>query len=205
MKRLHIFVLLIALVLLSNQAMANPADAQKILQASVTRILDNLKNPGYSNPSTRQSLNNSIKNEVYAIFDFSEFSQRTVGAHWKSFNASQKQAFNDAFASLLFATYLDSFQGYNGEVISYNGLVSGNQGQRVEVKTTITLKSGQKVPINYRMLPKGGSWRVYDVLIEGVSLVMNYRSQFSDILGKSTPEQLIARVNERAQAVKSGR
>ncbi len=204
MRRLYVFPLLLCMVLLASTALANnPADAQKTLEASVSRILNYLKDPGYANPSTRQSLNNSIKNEVYAIFDFSEFSKRTVGAHWKKFNGAQQQAFNDAFAALLFATYLDSFQGYNGEVISYNGLITGDNGSRAEVRTSIKLKNGRSVPINYRMLPKGGAWRVYDVLIEGVSLVKNYRSQFSSIMEKATPEELTARVRERTQAVQN--
>ncbi len=209
MRRLSFFPLFLCMFFLSatmgtvSTAKANPADAQKALEASVSRIVEYLKNPGYANPSTRQGLNNSIKNEVYAIFDFSEFSQRTVGRHWKNFNGAQKQAFNDAFAALLFATYLDSFQGYNGEVISYDGILSGNNGQRAEIKTSIKLKNGKSVPINYRMLPKGGTWRVYDVLIEGVSLVKNYRSQFGSILESATPEELTARVRERTQAVKN--
>ncbi len=206
MRRLCAFPVILCLLLfsgMSSTASANPADAQKTLEASVSRILNYLRNPGYANPSTRQGLNNSIKNEVYGIFDFGEFSQRTVGKHWKKFNPSQKQAFNDAFAALLFATYLDSFQGYNGEVISYNGLLTGSNGTRVEVKTSIKLKNGNTMAINYRMLPKGGTWRVYDVLIEGVSLVKNYRSQFGSILETATPEELTARVRERTQAVKN--
>ncbi len=181
----------------------NPADAQTSLQTSVSRILGFIQSPGYANPATRQSLNASIEKEVYAIFDFDEFSMRTVGAFWKQFSPKQKQDFTKAFSDLLFATYLGRIEGYNGEKVLYDGFVSGNNGKRVEVRTVINLKGNTKIPLNYRMLPKNGKWVVYDVLVEGVSLVKNYRTQFNDALQSGSPEALIARVKERAAAMKS--
>ncbi len=182
---------------------SSPEDAQKALQASVGRILDYVKSPAYKDAATRKNLNAAIEKEVYGIFDFSEFSMRTVGAFWKKFSPQQKQEFTKAFAELLFATYLGRIEGYNGESITYGQLVSGNNGQRVEVRTVISMKNNVKIPINYRMLPKNGTWVVYDVLVEGVSLVKNYRTQFNDALQSGSPESLIARVRERTTAMKS--
>ncbi len=196
------FMLIGTLLWASTAVASGPEDAQKQLQASVTRILNYIKSPGYKNASMRKSINASIEKEVYAIFDFNEFSMRTVGAFWKNFTPEQKNAFNNAFAELLFATYLDRIDGYNGESVTYDGFVSGNNGKRVEVRTTVTVKGTQKVPLNYRMLPKNGQWRVYDVLVEGVSLVKNYRTQFNDALQSGSPEALIARVRERSAAIK---
>ncbi len=211
MFRKHILFSVLSIVVASmffvnTQAHANAAEnaAKAAMDKSVQQILHYLKDPGYANPSTRKALNKSIEKVVYTIFDFSEFSQRTVGRYWSSFNAAQKKSFTVAFAELLFATYLDSFGGYNGETMEYAGIVSGSQGTRVEVRTIVTMTGNRKIPISYRMLPKGGTWKVYDVLIEGVSLVKNYRSQFNDILGKATPEQLTARVRERAAAIQKG-
>ncbi len=196
-------VILMSCIFVSTYAHANADAAKKAMDTSVQQILNYLKDPGYNNPATRKTLNKSIEKVVYQIFDFSEFSQRTVGRYWSSFSPAQKKAFTDAFAELLFATYLDSLNGYNGETMEYTGVVSGNNGQRAEIRTIVTMQGNRKIPISYRMLPKNGTWRVYDVLIEGVSLVKNYRSQFSDILGKATPEQLTARVRERAKAIQS--
>ncbi len=197
-----ICVLLAGFLFVSSNAHANADAAKAAMDSAVQQILNYLKDPGYANPATRKNLNKSIERVVYQIFDFGEFSQRTVGTYWSSFNPAQKKAFTDAFAELLFATYLDSLDGYNGETMQYTGVVSGNNGTRAEIRTVVTMKGNKKIPISYRMLPKGGTWRVYDVLIEGVSLVKNYRSQFSDILGKASPEQLTQRVRERAQAIK---
>ncbi len=197
-------VIMLCVLLVNTNAYADAAGnaAKTAMDSSVQQILRYLKDPGYANPATRKNLNKSIEKVVYTIFDFGEFSQRTVGKHWRSFSPAQKKAFTDAFAELLFATYLDSLDGYNGETMEYTGVVSGNNGTRAEVRTIVTMQGNKKIPLSYRMLPKGGTWRVYDVLIEGVSLVKNYRSQFSDILGSASPEQLTARVRERANVIK---
>ncbi len=196
-------VLLCTTIFCSTPAVAKPEDAQQQLQASVTRILNHIKSPEYKNAATRKNLNVAIEKEVYAIFDFDEFSKRTVGSFWKNFSPAQQKAFSQAFADLLFATYLDRLDGYNGESVTFDGFVSGNNGKRVEVRTTVSVKGNQKIPLYYRMLPKNGAWRVYDVLVEGVSLVKNYRTQFNDALQSGSPEALIARVRERASAIKS--
>lgn len=171
--------------------------AQQALNVSITRILDCIKKPEYANPATRGPLRQQIEDEVLHIFDFGEFSSRTVGARWRGFSPEQKKGFSDAFAELLLNTYISKIDGYNGEQIVFTGEKS--EESRTEVQTTITMKDGKKVPVAYRMLPKDGGWRVYDVIIEGLSLVKNYRTQFQDILKSSDPEQLIARVRAKAK------
>ena len=99
-----------------------------------------------------------------------------------------------AFANLLLITYLDKIQGYNGEKIEYSGEVLSTKGDRAEIQTIVTLSDGKPVPVAYRMMLKNGKWVVYDVLIENVSLIKNYRSQFQDVLTRGTPEQLIERL-----------
>ncbi len=179
----------------------SPAQARQNLETAITRILDNIKNPDYINPATRGPLRQQIEDEIYHIFDFGEFSSRAVGPRWRSFSAEQKKKFSDAFAQLLFNTYLNKINGYNGEEVAYSGEMSSAKGDRVEVRTLVNLKDGKKIPVAYRMLPKDGSWRVYDVLIENISLVKNYRTQFQDILNSASPEQLIERVKAKAAQV----
>lgn len=191
------------LVLSASTGWATPAptQARQALETSIDHILALLKEPEYANPATRGPLRTRIENEVRHVFDFNEFSARTVGAPWRNFSAQQKKAFSDAFAGLLLTTYLDKINGYNGERIAYTGEVSSPAGDRVEVRTVLTLKDGKSVPVAYRMLPKNSTWYVYDVLIEGISLVKNYRTQFQDILTKGTPEQLIERVRDKSRSL----
>lgn len=172
-------------------------EARQVLENSVNSILDDIKSPAYSNPATRKEILPKIENTVKNIFDFSEFSSRTVGPRWRTFSPEQKKAFSDAFADLLFATYLNKISSYNGEKIAYTGEVG--DGKRVEIRTVLTLSDGRQIPIAYRMLPKDGTWRVYDVIIESISLIKNYRTQFQDILNTGSPDQLISRVKAKAQ------
>lgn len=196
-------LLFLALFFLSAQAWAasSPADARQALQATVSKILNIIREPGYANPATRGPLRKEIESEVFRVFDFGEFSSRTVGPRWKTFNATQKKHFEDAFAQLLLNTYLNRVNGYNGETVNYTGETVSPDGAKVEVKTTITMKDGKKTPVSYRMLYKDGSWHVYDVIIENISLVKNYRTQFQDILNTASPEELTAKVRAKAEEV----
>lgn len=196
--------LLTALLLAASASPAAAAGAgpRQTLETAITRVLDNIRNPDWVNPATRGPLRRQIEDEVYHVFDFGEFSSRTVGPRWRSFSPEQKKRFSDAFAELLLNTYLNKVTGYNGEQVTYAGEVAAPDGRRVEVQTFITMKDGKKTPVNYRMLPKDGSWRVYDVIIENISLVKNYRTQFQGILNTATPDQLIAKVLEKANEVR---
>ena len=194
--------LALGLTVFSAPAQAAPpssSPARQALETATNRILACIKNPDYVNPATRGPLRQQIEDEVLHIFDFSEFSSRTVGPRWRSFTPQQKKQFSDAFADLLITTYVNKIDGYNGEQVVYAGEVSSAAGDRTEVRTVITMKDGKKVPVAYRMLPKDGIWRVYDVLIENISLVKNYRTQFQDILNSASPDQLIERVRATAQ------
>ncbi|MDR2820651.1 MAG: ABC transporter substrate-binding protein [Desulfovibrio sp.] len=179
-----------------------PSPALQSLEISTTRILNSIKNPDYVNPAKRGPLRRQIEDEVLHIFDFKEFSSRTVGARWRTFSPDQQSRFSDAFADLLINTYVNKIDGYNGEQVAYVGETRSPSGDRTEIRTVITMKDGKKVPVSYRMLPKGSAWHVYDVLIENVSLVMNYRTQFQDILNSATPDQLIERVKSKVLEVR---
>ncbi|MDE7241940.1 ABC transporter substrate-binding protein [Desulfovibrio sp.] len=195
--------LLLGALALAAPALAADAGPRQTLETAITRVLDEIKNPDWVNPATRGPLRQRIEDEVYHAFDFGEFSSRTVGPRWRSFTPEQKKRFSDAFAELLLNTYLNKVTGYNGENVAYVGEMASPDGKRVEVRTVLTMKDGRKIPVNYRMLPKDGSWRVYDVIIENISLVKNYRTQFHDILNSATPDQLIERVLEKAHEVQA--
>ncbi len=189
----------------STPSLANNATsaARQSLETSITIIMGHIKDPSYKDENIRIALNKKIEEEVYNCFAFDEFSMRTVGQRWQGFSNEQKSAFTKAFADLLFSTYLDRIDGYSGERIAYTGEVSNKAGTRVEVRTVVTLQGNRAVPVAYRMLEKNGKWYIYDVIIEGISLVKNYRTQFGDILSKESPEVLIARISERGTALRN--
>ncbi len=193
----------LSLCLGAPAAQADPAaDARSALKGTIDQVLNLIKDPTFSNQATREGQIEKIDDTIRQIFDFSEFSSRTVGRNWKNFTDNQKNEFIDAFAQLLRATYIDKIEGYNGEEVKYLGETVGTKGDKVEVNTNISLKT-QDAPIkvSYRMLDKG-RWVVYDVIIEGVSLVQNYRTQFNELLQKNDADALIAKVKSRAQELR---
>lgn len=188
--------------LLAGAAQA-ASPAHQTLERVINNVLSLIKDPAYANPATRAGQRAKIEKEARTIFDFGEFSLRTVGARWKSFTPAQQKGFSEAFANLLIPTYVNKIDGYNGEQVVYLGEASSSDGSKVEIRTEVALKDGRKIPVAYRMLQKNGKWWVYDVLVENLSLVKNYRTQFQDILTSGTPDELIKRINEKAQEVRA--
>ncbi len=181
-------------------AAGTPTDT---LSVTVNDVLAILKEPDYKDPVKRVPLRAQIEKKVHEVFDFGEFSARTVGRSWQSFSAEQKARFDEAFANLLLITYLDKIQGYNGEQVAYLGELLSSKNDRAEVETIVTLADKTQVPVSYRMMLKDDRWVVYDVIIENVSLIKNYRSQFQDVLTRGTPEQLIEKVENRARELQA--
>ena len=123
------------------------------------------------------------------------------GGHGQE-SAGAAGAIHDAFAGLRVEHLHRHFGHVERRGVAALAAVHHAAGDRTEVRTVITMKDGKKVPVAYRMLPKDGGWRVYDVLIENISLVKNYRTQFQDILNSASPDQLIERVRVKAQEVR---
>lgn len=193
----HFILFFLILLVFSNQAAAT--SPTKTIETAVTDVINCLKDPSYSNPQTHPQVRDKIENEIRKVFDFSEFSLRTVGLNWNSFTTSQQERFNNAFSDLLLATYLDKIDGYHGEKVTYTNELISSKGDRAEVQTFINLSDGRTIPVVYRMMPKNNVWVVYDVIIENISLIKNYRAQFQDILMKNKPEELIQKVETRAK------
>ncbi|MCR4666468.1 MAG: ABC transporter substrate-binding protein [Desulfovibrio sp.] len=198
-------LLLVCLFLLGGVLTVKASPARMSLEASLDEVLSAIKDPAYSNPATRQSVRKKIANIVKRHFDFVEFSSRTLGQNWTAFSAEQKSSFVAAFSDLLIYTYLGKIDGYNGEKIILGNERVSSKGNRCEIATTVTLQNGKKIPVSYRMLPKDGDWKVYDVLVENISLVKNYRTQFQDLLRTDKPDALIARIRAKANDLEQGK
>ena len=190
--------LLFAFVACAQAATAD-GQARARLESEINKIFTILQTPEFVDKATRPAQRAKIEAVVAEIFDFEEFSLRTIGPRWQQFTPEQKKQFEKAFAALLKATYLDRVDGYGGEQVQYLGEQLSTKGDKVELRTTLSMKNGKTIPVFYRMLVKNGIWVVYDVIIENISLVMNYRTQFQELLLKASPEELTARILERAQ------
>ena len=196
--RLKLFLLsLIFCLVASVSAHAADMTARQTAEAGADRILALLNDPAFKDPATKPAIRQKVEAEVLQLFDFDEFSTRTVGPTWRKFTPEQKDAFKTAFTDLLRNTYIDTLDEYDGQKVRFTGEVVANNGKRVEVQMEF-LTSKQAYPVAFRMLEKKGRWVVYDVLIEGISMIKNYRDQFRDILSKGDPQTLIERVQAKA-------
>ena len=190
------------IVCLAGPAQAAPSSRQ-VLEGTIEHVLQLLADPAFKNPATTAAQRARIETEVRKVFDFEEFSARTAGQRWRSFTRDQQKRFAEAFAQLLISTYLGQLKDYNGEKVAYVSERANAKGTRVEQLTNLKLSDGRTIPVAYRMMAKNGSWVVYDVLVEGVSLVKNYRTQFQDILATDSPDDLIARIEQKAREPKA--
>lgn len=192
-------VMLLLVTTLAGPALANP-QAQKTLQASVDQILQLLRDPLYKAGQNRPAQEEKLRVVIKGVFDFKELTRLCLGIHWQKFNAAEQEEAADAMADLLEATYIGSLRKYDNQQIAYDEIVPGERGA-VEVRTRV-VSGSNAIPIAYRMKELAG-WRVYDVVIEGVSLVKNYRTQFQEIMLKGTPQELIAKLREKAATTRA--
>jgi phospholipid transport system substrate-binding protein len=140
-----------------------------------------------------------LEGTIGARFSYEEMSKRALGAHWSKLNPAQKQEFVELFKKLLSSSYAGKIEGYSGEQVSY--LNERLQDGYAEVRTRVV--SGKtEIPLDYRLLQIDGDWRVYDVVVDGVSLVSNYRGQFAKILRTSSYEELVDRLRKKPDEFK---
>jgi phospholipid transport system substrate-binding protein len=167
------------------------------VKGDVDAVLKILKNPAYKGEQGKKSKQDQLRKISLQMFDFAELSKRTLGLNWNKFSSSQRQEFVDLFKGILEDAYIDKITSYTDEKIQYTKEVQLSENS-VEVQSVIITKSAE-IPVYYRMLNKDGRWKVYDVVIEGVSLVNNYRSQFREILASNPPEHLLDTLRKKVQ------
>jgi len=136
-----------------------------------------------------------VRKVAEGIFDYPDTARRSLGPHWNGRTPEQQQEFVKLFADILDRSYISKIDLYQGERVQYTGeTIDGNEAT---VKTMIAAKQGSDIPVDYRMHLKNGRWLVYDVIIEGVSLVSNYRTQFNKIIQTESYDALVQRLRAK--------
>ncbi len=170
-------------------------EALQAVKTHVDNVLKILRNPAFKGPKGEKEKEARIVAEGDKLFDYVELSKRTLGLNWNKFSQEQRREFVKLYKKLLQDTYIDRITAYTNEKVDFTEAVPLGGGA-VEVRSVVTTKTAQ-VPIYYRAMSEGGQWRVYDVIIEGVSLIANYRSQFREILANQGPDALLATLRKR--------
>jgi phospholipid transport system substrate-binding protein len=195
MKRLLTGVgILISLFLSVPSYAGAPLDTVK---ENVNKVLEVLRDPALKAESAKEIKKEKLRLIYDRMFDDVELSRRTLARNWNTLDTPQRQEFVHLFRQVLEKAYVDKILSYTDEKIVFDkeSTLSGNQS---EVPTRI-VTSSKTIPISYRMVMKDGMWKVYDVVIENVSLIQNYRTQFNDILAKNKPEQLLETLRKKVK------
>jgi len=150
-----------------------------------------------SNKEKMKKRNRMVREVVDERFDWEEFSRRTLARHWRDRTDDEKKEFIYLFGKLLERTYLDKVEGYSGEKVIY--LDEAVDGDYAIVNVKIITKKETEIPVKYRLKKKGNDWFVYDVIIEGVSLVNNYRTQFNSIIVRYKYQGLVKRLRAKVE------
>ncbi len=166
------------------------------VKETTDRIVAIVSNPALKDPAKEKERREQIRRSVDEMCDWQEMSRRSLGRHWAQRSEQEKKEFIQLFGQLLERTYIDKVEGYSGEKVIYTG--ERVDGDYAEVDVKIVTKKNTEIPIVYKLRSRDQQWWAYDMVIEGVSLVNNYRTQFSDIMAKSSFEGLMKRLREKS-------
>ena len=164
-------------------------------RATIDQVLEILNNAQLKAKSAKEERRSRLRQVIYPRFDFAEMGRRSLGPTWQRFSPGERQEFLELFTQLLEESYVSNIEAYSGEKILYGREIQ--EQEFAEVDTKIVTPKGEEFTVNYKLHELDGDWKVYDVVIENVSIVNNYRSQFSRILAKSSFAELLDRIREK--------
>jgi len=168
------------------------------VQVNVNKVFEVLRDPKLKAAAAKEIKKEKLRSIYKGMFDEVELAKRTLARNWNKLDDAQRQEFVQLFHQVLEKAYIDRILSYTNEKVVFykENTISKNQ---VEIQTKI-ITASKEIPITYRTILVNGTWKVYDVVIENVSLVMNYRTQFNEILAKNTPEQLLEILRKKVKA-----
>jgi phospholipid transport system substrate-binding protein len=164
----------------------------KLLMDTIDKGLAILKDPAWKGENKVLERRQKLWQEISPVFNFEEMSKRALAQYWKQRTTEEKKEFVELFTVILKDAYIGKTDTYSGEKVVFLG--EKQDGNYAKVQTKLVTNQGTEVAVDYNMLNNQGKWTIYDVIIEGVSLVNNYRSQFNNILVKSSYSELVQKI-----------
>lgn len=192
----RVILLAVAALFSATAAFAGPSDDVKKTVDEVVRIVAS-KEMKQNDQKRRQAL----KKTISLVFDYTEMAKRSLGKHWNQRTPDEKKRFAELFATLLENSYAGKIESYNNEKIVY--LKELIDGDHAEVKSKVVTAKRDEFTLDYRMINRNGKWMAYDVVIEGVSLVSNYRTQFNKIITNGGYAQLVKKLETKTDELKA--
>lgn len=190
-----VMVLIVALLAAVQPAWAGPPTEQ--LRGHVERVIKVLEDPELKREGRQAERREAIRHLANEIFDFTETTRRSLGQHWQTRTPAEREQFVKLYADVLERSYIGKIEHYSGERIVFVG--ESVEREQATVRTRLVTKAGAEIPVEYRMHRVGERWLTYDVAIEGVSMVANYRAQFNKIIQASGYQALVSKLTEKQE------
>jgi len=200
-KRHQTLAAVVALLLSAAPAQAGEPTDQ--LRTEIDRVIKVLEDPELKKENRARERQGEVREIASGSFDFEETAKRSLARHWASRMPAEWDEFLQLFANLLERSYIPKIELYGGEKIAH--VRETIDGDQATVKMKITTTQGTEVPVDYRMLRRCERWLVYDIIIEGVSLVANYRVQFNKIITASSYQELVKMMRDKEKEFHRGR
>ena len=194
-RKMMLQLLMCVILVIAFSLPAFGGEPTEVIRKTTDKIIAIVKDPALQGLEKKKERDKLIRAAAEEIFDREEMSRRTLAQHWRKRTPEEKKEFMELFEDLLEKTYIDRVEGYSGEKVTYDG--ERVQGNYALVKVDIMTKQGAKIPVIYRMKKTEKGWLVYDLSIEGVSLVNNYRSQFNSIIVSSSFKELLKKLRAK--------
>ena len=174
--------------------------ATDAMKGTIDEVLRVLNDKELKQPAKATERRELLEKVVGDRFDYKEMSRRSLGAPWAKLSDKEKEEFVSLFQTLLVNSYADKVEAYSGEGVEY--INERTEKDYAEVRTKV-LTGKTEIPLDYRLLNKASVWRVYDVVVDGVSLVNNYRGQFTKILRSGSYSDLIDQLRKKSEKIKT--
>ncbi len=186
---------LVSLFILASAQGAWAATATEQLKSAIDRVLTTVDNPALKGDGKVLERRLAVRKIANEIFDFREIARRSLGSYWPPLSEAQRTEFLGLFGDLLERSYISKIELYGGEKIMYSG--ERVDGDLATVRTIIITKNGTEVPVDYRLFMRGDRWMIYDLSIDGISLVSNYRTQFNKIIQTNGYDSLVEKMKTK--------
>jgi len=183
------------IISLSTPNASQAGDPTERIRFVVEQGIEILNDPKLQSKNGKQVYLDRLREIVFPLFNFPEMAKRSLGFHWRRLSREERQEFVTLFTDLLERSYAGKIGLYDGETVFFTDEVVDDNYARVD--SMLVSKKGEKFSVDYKLLRTNGDWRIYDVLVEHISLVNNYRSQFNRVIANSSYENLINKINRK--------
>ncbi|WP_298433159.1 phospholipid-binding protein MlaC [Geobacter sp.] len=173
----------------------------EVVKKTVDEVIRIVSDKELKKPQNEQKRRRELKKAIGAIFDYGEMTKRSMARHWRERSPAEKKEFTELFETLLENSYAGKIESYNQEKVIYGREII--QGDNAEVRSRIITPKRDEYSLDYRLMKEGGKWMVYDVVIEGVSLVANYRTQFNKIIMSEGYPPLVKKLRTKSEEIKA--